>query len=210
MNWKEFFKSSKTETIITVIFLIVVLTVFSNFLEYVEGRQGMSLPDPILNLFNPVDLTWLTFGLIYTSLIIAIINFTKEPIKLLLAIQSYTLLVVFRIIVMYVTPLDAPVKLLSLNDPFVQFFGSGQILTKDLFFSGHTATLFLLFLIADKKLIKAFFLCSTLVIGVAVILQHVHYSVDVLTAPFFAYTSYRIVCIINENLPVNTAARRKD
>ena len=129
MNWKEFFKSSKTEIIITVIFLIVVLTVFSNFLEYVEGRQGMSLPDPILNLFNPVDLTWLTFGLIYTSLIIAIINFTKEPIKLLIAIQSYALLVVFRLIVMYVTPLDAPVKCLSLNDPFVQFFGSGQILT---------------------------------------------------------------------------------
>lgn len=210
MSWKEFYKSSKTEIIITLIFLIVVLIVFSSFLEYVEERQGVSLPDPILNLFNPVDLTWLTFGLIYTSLIIAIINFTKEPIKLLLAIQSYVLLVVFRLIVMYVTPLDAPVKLLSLNDPFVQFFGSGKILTKDLFFSGHTATLFLLFLIADKKFIKAFFLCSTLVIGVAVILQHVHYSVDVLTAPFFAYTSYRIVCIINENLPVNTAARRKD
>jgi len=210
MSWKEFFKSSKTEIIITLIFLIVVLIVFSNFLEYVEERQGVSLPDPILNLFNPVDLTWLTFGLIYTSLIIAIINFTKEPIKLLLAIQSYVLLLVFRLIVMYVTPLDAPVKLLSLNDPFVQFFGSGKILTKDLFFSGHTATLFLLFLIADKKFIKAFFLCSTLVIGVAVILQHVHYSVDVLTAPFFAYTSYRIVCIINKNLTVNTAARRKD
>jgi len=210
MNWKEFFKSRKTEIIFTVVFLAVILIIFSNFLEYVEGRQGVSLPDPILNLFNPVDLTWLTFGLIYASLILAIINFVKEPDKLLLAIQSYSLMVVFRLIVMYITPLDAPVKLLSLNDPFVQLFGSGQVLTKDLFFSGHTATLFLLFLVADKKITRVFFLCSTLVIGMAVILQHVHYLVDVLTAPFFAYASYRIVCKINERLLLNTAARRKD
>jgi hypothetical protein len=210
MNWKEFYKNRKTEIILTLVFLIIILIIFSNFLEYIEAREGVSLPDPILHLFNPLDLTWLTFGLIYASLIIAIMNFVKEPDKLLLALQSYSLMVVFRLIVMYITPFDAPEKLLSLNDPFVQFFGSGQVLTKDLFFSGHTATLFLLFLIADKKSLKIFFLCSTLIIAVAVILQHVHYTVDVITAPFFAYTSYRIVIIINENITVNKAVRRKD
>ncbi len=210
MNWKEFFKSRKTEIILTVIFVAIILIIFTNFLEYIEGRNGVSLPDPILNFFNPVDLTWLTFGLSYTSLIIAIMIFTKEPDKLLLAIQSYSLLVVFRLIVMYVTPLDAPEKLLSLNDPVAQFLGSGQVLTKDLFFSGHTASLFLLFLIADNKFLKVLLLSSTLVIGIAVILQHVHYTVDVLTAPFFAYTAYRIVSIINKNIPVNSAVSKKD
>ena len=210
MNWKEFYKSRKTEIILTVVFLIIILIIFSNFLQFIEGREGVSLPDPILNLFNPIDLTWLTFGLIYASLIIAIINFLKEPDKLLLALQSYTLMVVFRLIAMYVTPFNAPEKLLLLDDPFVQFFGSGQILTKDLFFSGHTATLFLLFLIADKKSLKIFFLICTLVVAAAVILQHVHYTIDVITAPFFAYTSYRIVIIINENITVNKAVRRKD
>jgi membrane-associated phospholipid phosphatase len=119
-------------------------------------------------------------------------------------------MVVFRLIAMYVTPFSAPEKLLLLDDPFVQFFGSGQILTKDLFFSGHTATLFLLFLIADKKSFKIFFLCCTLLVAAAVILQHVHYTVDVFTAPFFAYTSYRIVIMINENITVKNAARNKD
>ena len=210
MNWKEFFKSRKTEIILTVIFVAIILIIFTNFLEYIEGRKGVSLPDPILNFFNPVDLTWLTFGLSYVSLIIAIMIFTKEPDKLLLAIQSYSLLVVFRLIVMYVTPLDPPEKLLSLNDPVAQFLGGGQVLTKDLFFSGHTASLFLLFLIADNKFLKVLLLSSTLVIGIAVILQHVHYTVDVLTAPFFAYTAYRIVSIINKNIPVNSAVSKKD
>ncbi|UCH65255.1 MAG: hypothetical protein JSW63_11725 [Ignavibacterium sp.] len=210
MNWKEFYKSRKIEIILTLVFLVIILIIFSNFLEFIEGREGASLPDPILNLFNPVDLTWLTFGLIYASLVIAIINFIKEPDKLLLAIQSYSLMVVFRLIAMYVTPFSAPEKLLLLDDPFVQFFGSGQILTKDLFFSGHTATLFLLFLIADKKSLKIFLFCCTLLVAAAVILQHVHYTIDVFTAPFFAYTSYRIVIIIIENITVNKAARKKD
>ena len=210
MNWKEFYKNRKTEIILTVVFLIIILIIFSNFLQFIEGREGVSLPDPILNLFNPIDLTWLTFGIIYASLIIAIINFVKEPDKLLLAIQCYSLMVVFRLIAMYLTPFSAPEKLLLLDDPFVQFFGSGQILTKDLFFSGHTATLFLLFLIADKKSLKIIFLSCTLVVAAAVILQHVHYTVDVFAAPFIVYTSYRIVIIINENITLNNAVRRKD
>ena len=210
MSWKEFYKNRKIEIILTIVFLTIILIIFSNFLEYIEGRQGASLPDPILNLFNPVDLTWLTFGLIYASLIIAIINFLKEPDKLLLALQSYSLMVVFRLITMYITPFAAPEKLILLDDPFVQFFGSGQILTKDLFFSGHTATLFLLFLIADKKSLKIFFLICTIVVATAVILQHVHYAIDVIAAPFFAYTSYRIVVIINEYITVNNTIRSKD
>ena len=209
MNWTEFFNSRKIEIIFTVIFLIIILIVFSNFLDYIEKRNGVSLPDPVLNLFNPIDLTWLIFGLIYSSIIIAIFDLAKEPDKLLLAIQSYSLLVVFRLIVMYVTPLNAPVKILSLNDPIVQFFGSGQVLTRDLYFSGHTATLFLLFLFMKKRILKLFFLCSTLVIGISVILQHVHYTVDVLTAPFFSYAAYRIVSILNAHLPVNIAVRGK-
>ena len=55
---------------------------------------------------------------------------------------------------MYSLPFNPPPEMIPLNDPFVQFFGSGKLLTKDFFFSGHTATLFLLFLVIDKKPFK--------------------------------------------------------
>ena len=200
MNWKEFLTYRRTELIITVLFLAVILFIFPNFFSIVEGRHGVTLADPILELFNPIDLTWLTFGLIYISLIIAIFSFAAKPEILLLTLQSYSLLIIFRVMVMYSAPLDAPERLILLNDPFVQFIGSGEALTKDLFFSGHTATLFLLFLISDKKHLKIIFLMSTVLVGIAVLLQHVHYTIDVLAAPFFAYSSYKIVKIINERL----------
>ena len=210
MNWKEFFKRRRTEFIVTILLLAVILFIFPNFLAFVEERQGVILADPILDIFNPIDLTWLTFGLIYISLIVALYSFAAKPEILLLALQSYSLLVIFRMMVMYSAPLDAPERLILLNDPFVQFFGSGEVLTKDLFFSGHTATLFLLFLISDKKHLKIIFLISTVLVGIAVLLQHVHYTIDVLAAPFFAYSSYKIAAVINEQITFNKYVNNKN
>ena len=195
MNWKNFFQnpSTRTEFVLTIIVLIPLLLTFSQFLLFVEERKGTLLNDPVLSLFNPIDLTWLIFGLIYFSLLLFIYINRKNPVKIMIALQAYGLMVVFRIIAMYLTPFEAPEKLLLLNDPFVQLFGKGDVLTKDLFFSGHTGTLFLLFLLADNKKIKTVFLISTIFVGLAVLLQHVHYSIDVFVAPFIAYGSYRIV-----------------
>jgi membrane-associated phospholipid phosphatase len=201
MNWKSFFnnKKQRLELFLTTIVLAAILIFFSQFLLFVEARESVSIPDPILNAFSPIDLTWLTFALIYLSLIIALVELIKDPTRLILALQCYGLMVIFRAIAMYITPFEAPVTLLPLNDPFVQLFGQGNILEKDLFFSGHTATLFLLFLLMEKRILKVAFLIFTLVVGISVILQHVHYSIDVFAAPFFAYTSYRIVLFFKGN-----------
>lgn len=195
ISWKSFLKDKKklTEFIITMIALTVVMISFSQFINFIEQREGVVLSDPILKAFNPINLTWLTFLLIYLSLIIFIVTTFNKPDKLLIAFQAYGLMVIFRTIAMYLTPFEAPETLLPLNDPFVQLFGTGEIPTKDLFFSGHTGTLFLLFLLAENKPLKTFFLLSTLIVGTAVLLQHVHYSIDVFIAPFVAYGAYKII-----------------
>lgn len=195
MNWKSFLQNKRyrTEFIITIIILIPLLLSFSQFLLFVEQRAGVILNDPLLNSFNPIDLTWLIFVLIYLSLIIFIITTYNKPKILLLALQSYGLMVIFRAITMYLTPFEPPALLLLLNDPFVQLFGEGDILTKDLFFSGHTGTLFLLFLLTENKTLRSVFLFATIIVGTAVLLQHVHYTVDVFVAPFISYASYKII-----------------
>jgi len=195
LTWKSFLKDKKslTEFIITMIVLIVVLISFSQFLNFIEQREGVVLSDPILKAYYPVDLTWLTFTLIYLSLFLFIITTINKPDRLLKAFQAYGLMVIFRTIAMYLTPFEAPETSLLLDDPFVQLFGQGEILTKDLFFSGHTGTLFLLFLLAENRPMKYIFLLFTLTVGTAVLLQHVHYSVDVFVAPFIAFGAYRII-----------------
>ncbi len=199
MNWSEFIKNKKlfVEFILSTILLVFLFRYMSNFLEFVENRQGVVLPDPLLKAIQPVDLTWIIFTLIYISLIITIILLVKYPQKLLFAIQTYSLMLVFRIIAMFLLPLNPPARMILLNDPFIQFFRSGKILTKDLFFSGHTATLFFFFLIADNKPFKYMLLAFTIIVAAALLLQHVHYSVDVFAAPFFSYSAYRLIKIKN-------------
>ena len=195
ITWKLFLKDRKnlTEFIITAIIVTAVIIAFSHFLHFIQQRDGVVLNDPILKSFNPIDLTWLIFALIYLSLIIFVITTFSKPNKLLISFQAYGLMLIFRTIAMYLTPFEAPEKIILLDDPFVQFFAKGDILTKDLFFSGHTGTLFLLFLLAENKTLKSFFLILTLLVGTAVLLQHVHYSIDVFVAPFVAYGSYKII-----------------
>jgi len=206
MNWKSFFNihRSRNEFIITVILLAILMLSFSQFLQFIEKRKGVILPDPLLNSFSPIDFTWLTFSLIYLSIIVFFISVIKEPDKILIALQAYGLMVIFRTIAMYLVPLEAPKTIILLNDPFVQLFGKGEILTKDLFFSGHTGTLFLLFLLSENKVLKAIFLISTTFVGAAVLLQHVHYSIDVFIAPFVAYASYRIIKLYRERISLKT------
>jgi len=207
VTWKSFLKDKKnlTEFIITAVIVTLVIIAFSHFLHFVEQREGVVLNDPLLNAFNPIDLTWLTFALIYLSLIIFVITTFNKPDKLLVAFQAYGLMLIFRTIAMYLTPFEAPETILLLNDPFVQFFAKGDILTKDLFFSGHTGTLFLVSLLAENKTLKTIFLILTILVGFAVLLQHVHYSVDVFVAPFVAYGSYRII----KNLHIRISKQTK-
>jgi len=207
VTWKSFLKDKKnlTEFVITAVIVTAVIIAFSHFLHFVEQREGVVLNDPLLNAFNPIDLTWLTFALIYLSLIIFVITTFNKPDKLLVAFQAYGLMLIFRTIAMYLTPFEAPETILLLNDPFVQFFAKGDILTKDLFFSGHTGTLFLVSLLAENKTLKTIFLILTILVGSAVLLQHVHYSVDVFVAPFVAYGSYRII----KNLHIRISKQTK-
>lgn len=156
-------------------------------------RNGVVLDDPILRYLHPVNLSAIIFLIIYLSVFFSLFYLVRKPDLFLLAIQSYTLLIVFRIIAMYLIPLNPPINTIPLVDPLVEIIGTGEVLTKDLFFSGHTALLFLLFLVTDNRAIKIIFFILTLVLAFLLLMQHVHYSIDVFCAPVFTYASYKII-----------------
>jgi hypothetical protein len=173
--------------------LVVVLVVMSRFLAWVELRPGVVLDDPILALVPSRDLSWLTFGLIYLGLLSGVGVLLRHPRRLVLGMQAYAVMVLLRMLVMSVTPLDPPIGIIPLRDPLVQSASSGEPLTRDLFFSGHTSTMFLLALLAPGRRSRIFFGVCTFLIAVLVLWQHVHYTVDVLVAPLFAYFSLVLV-----------------
>lgn len=203
--WGKYLHDKKFRSgfFIAAVILASVLFILTIFLKSVEARIGVGLYDPLLTLFNPVDVTWIIFIIIYGSLIAGIIFLALNPVKLIFAFQAYAVLVLLRMAAMYIVALEPPVTMIPLADPFAEYFTTGSIMTKDLFFSGHTATLFFLFLITKEKLIGNFFFAASIAIGVLVLMQHVHYSIDVFAAPFFTYGAYKLVLIIHSKFNLN-------
>ena len=192
--WAEAFRDRgfRLRLSLTLPVLVAALALLARFLDGVEARPGVVLPDPVLALLPPRDLTWLTFGLIYLGLFFGVARLSTAPRRLVVTLQAYVAMVLLRILAMWVTPLEAPPGMIPLHDPLVRLFGPGTLLTKDLFFSGHTSTLFLLALAVPGRRSRAFFLFCTAAVAVCVLVQHVHYTVDVLVAPLFAWASFRL------------------
>jgi len=61
-----------------------------------------------------------------------------------------------------------------------------------MFFSGHVAIKLLNYLLFYDKRVKYFFLISSITMAITVLLTHQHYSIDVFSAFFIAYGSYKI------------------
>ncbi|TGE21415.1 hypothetical protein E5K00_14090 [Hymenobacter aquaticus] len=162
------------------------------FFAFIQARPGVRLPDPLLAVLPAHDVSWLTFGVIYVSVAVAVVYLLPRPLRLLRALWAYGLLHLLRLLTLWLLPLEPPTGLVLLHDPLVDqlFYASATPITKDLFFSGHTATVVLLALAVGPRLLRRGLLLAAALIGLLVLVQHAHYSYDVAAAPLFAGLSF--------------------
>jgi PAP2 superfamily C-terminal len=165
------------------VFIIILPHYFNTILL---NKPGVQLNDFFLNLLTPKDWSIEIFILIIGAPALFFVSNLRNPEKILLSIQCYVVINFMRITSLYLFTLEAPTGIIPLVDPFLAIvaYGGNAAFVKDLFFSGHTSTLFLVFLIEKRKTIKAILLLSTLLVGLFLIWQRVHYTIDVIGAIF--------------------------
>jgi hypothetical protein len=192
------------EALFTLAAFIGSIRVCSVMLNYIDVRKGVPLADPILSRVGPIDLTWFTFTMLWPSIGLGLYYLLDTPRRFLMGLQAVSLIMAFRTMTLFLTPLEPLPTIIPLADPLIVHLGTGNLIIKDLFFSGHTSIMFLLFLSANRRWLRRLFLLGTIGVAVCVAVQHVHYSVDVFSAPFFAYASWRIPVVIHEKLRATT------
>ena len=194
-NWKEAWgvASFRYQTFFSLACLGLLGIFMPHFFAYIQATPGYVINDMLLNWLPVQDFSLSIFLLIYSVILLTAINLSPYPILFLKCLQAYCLLVGIRTFCLFMVPLDPERLMIPLEDPFVaKLFYNGSVITKDLFFSGHVSTMFLFFLAIPFRTLKCFFLIATILVSVFILIQHVHYTIDVIVAPFFSWISYRL------------------
>ena len=194
LRWKAAWKSPvfRRNFIIGMIAIIALLATFPYFFRTIEQHSGPVLNDWVINQLPSYDVSLLIFGVIWASGLLILIRARHSPAVFMMFIYSYTIITLTRMISINLVPLNPPVGLIPMVDPITNAFYGKVYITKDLFYSGHTSTIFLIFLCLRQWWDRLAVLIGSLLVGALLLVQHVHYSIDVLGAFVFTYPLYRL------------------
>jgi membrane-associated phospholipid phosphatase len=174
------------------ILLVTILSLFPHFFRAIELRHGILLNDPLLRLMRPHDVSIPMFIIIWAITLLSVFRAAQTPQMFLTFLWAYIFLSLARVLTITLIPLDPPIGLVNLRDPLSNFFYGEKFVTKDLFFSGHTSAVFLLYLTIPGKMDKKLALLATACVGSLLLVQHVHYTLDVLGGLIFAWICYQL------------------
>ena len=195
-SWTEAIKKKSflVQLIVFTISILAVVLFLPYFFHTIIGpKPGVRINDLVLNAFAPRDNSWIIFGLIYLSLVITLQGIYRKPEIFLLGLKCYLILTLLRMVSMYLITLEAPEGIIPLHDPLVDLIAyGGNAFNKDLFFSGHVATLSLFVCLEERPKLKKILLVDTILVAGLILLQRVHYTMDVLIAPFITYLVVRL------------------
>jgi len=191
--WKETWNTphKKQQIVIGTVIMLIVVFIMPHFFNFIEHRKGMVLNDWLLAIIAPRNVSIIIFALIWAMIVLIIIRAMRDPSIYITYCWAYIFVCSARLTCISLLPLDPPAGLIRLTDPLTGVFYGNSNITKDLFFSGHTATLTLIFLCLKKKNDRIIAFTATVAVAFLLLVQHIHYTIDVLAAPIFAYGFYR-------------------
>ena len=172
-----------------IIFAIIIYLPY--FFRGIEQRQGVVLHDWLLAQVPPHNVSVAIFVIIWGMGLLILYRAIYKPSIYLVYSWSLIFVCIARMISISIVALNPPIGLIPLSDPLTGVFYGQALITKDLFFSGHITTVMLIFLCLEKKTDKIIAFFSIIAIAVLLIIQHIHYTIDILAAPVITYTVYR-------------------
>lgn len=168
--------------------LIIGLPVF---FHHIGSKPGSYPYDPLVRSVGPIDVTWLSFTILYGGILITLWRAMSDPRLIARGLHAYAILQIMRMAAMQLVTFEPPVDIIPLIDPVTAVFYPGGVpFLKDLFFSGHTATLALMVCLAKGSVHRWAMIAATVAIGALVVVQHVHWTIDVLAAPLFVRSAW--------------------
>lgn len=194
-NWKQTWSSSlqRTQIIIGSILMIIISCMLPTFFNLIQKRTGPVLNDWLLAAVPSYNVSWAIFTVIWGMGFYSLWRAVEKPTIYITYLWTFIFITMLRVLAISLIPLDPPKGLIVLTDPLTGVFYGQSTITKDLFFSGHTSILFLLVLCLERKWDKILAGVATCIVACLLIVQHVHYTIDIIAAPIIIYPVHRFI-----------------
>ncbi|MEN9729119.1 MAG: hypothetical protein RLZ91_236 [Bacteroidota bacterium] len=196
INWTAAWQDSRFRW--QLILAIAVFAIFpwkaDDYFQWIQQRDGIVMKDVILANIPAKNVSTPIFAIIYLSVIYLIVRIIRQPKQFLWFAWAFNLETIMRFASIYWVALNPPEGLVDLHDPIAELliYGENLAITKDLFFSGHTATMvfvcYFLPLAKERKIA----LVLTSLLAILLMVQHVHYSLDILAAPIATWVAIQL------------------
>lgn len=178
-----------TSVIIGVLFFTASLFINYGAIKFSAIEAGNATTDILLDNLPVVNIDIIFSEGTFLFIIFIVFLLILNPKTIPLTLKSVALFIIIRSLFVIMTHLGPAPGHIITDFNQLKYVSSGY----DLFFSGHTGLPFLMALLFwDKKYLRWLFLSSSVIAAAAVILGHLHYTIDVFSAFFISYGIYHI------------------
>lgn len=189
-----FFTKERTRSFFVALVILALAVVFQFYASaYANRVPSNSVPDLILSILPIVNLNDIIVEGALAVMAGTIILLLFKPRYLIFAMKAGAIFIATRAVFIAVTHLGIYPGQINPDTGFFDRMYTGLGLEAGFFFSGHTGLPFLAALIFwDEKFWRYIYLALAVIFGVSVLFAHVHYTIDVLAAPYIAYSIFKM------------------
>ncbi len=199
---KSLFSSERLPSFVGALALLSVSYVVEHFaniyaFDYSLRPTSNYVGDLVLDNIPAVDLNFVVINVAIVSIVLGTLFVFSKPRYVLFTLKALALFIIIRAIFISLTHVGIHPDNIAPGLGFFDNIYTYLNFQTGLFFSGHTGLPFLIALIFwDNRRVRNILLILSLVFAVAVLMAHIHYSIDVLAAPFMAYGIFRIAQLL--------------
>jgi hypothetical protein len=193
-NYKGFWTREHVRSLVNALILLALATVFQFYASaYVERTPGNPAVDLFLGILPVVNLNFLIVEGALAAIALSVILVLAKPQYLLFTLKAGAIFIATRAMFIAVTHIGIYPGQINPDVGFFDRIYTGLGLEAGFFFSGHTGLPLLMALILwNKKFWRYAYIILSVVFGIAVLFAHIHYTMDVLAAPYMTYGIFKM------------------
>lgn len=189
-NYRGFWTREHIRSLVNGLVLLALAVIFQYYASaYVDRVPSNSVADLFLSILPVVNLNFIIVEGALCAIALSLVLILSKPKYVLFTIKAAAIFIATRAVFISVTHIGIyPGQIGPDPTGFFDHLYTGFGLEAGFFFSGHTGLPFLMALIMwNETFWRYAYLTLSVVFGIAVLFAHVHYSIDVLAAPYMAY-----------------------